>query len=98
MRPIRKLYFEDYFALNFVVTSPMTTLLMAQKETTIRSTRIGLNARLKIMTTHFHLISSPYMSECNEQGMSCLIYPNIRPQSSTFFAGNWNPKIIIQSL
>ena len=77
--PLKKPYFDDYFALNFVVTSPMTTLLMAQKETTIRSTRIGLNARLKIMTTHFHRISSPYMSECNEQGMRCLIYPNSRP-------------------
>ena len=77
--PMKKPYFDDYFALNFVVTSPMTTLLMAQKETTIRSTRIGLNARLKITATHLHQISSPYMSECNEQGMRCLIYPNIRP-------------------
>ena len=71
--PLKKPYFDDYFALNFVVTSPMTTLLMAQKETTIRSTRIGLKARLKITATHLYLISSPYMSECNEQGMWFLI-------------------------
>jgi len=61
------LYSDDYFVLHFFVNQ-MNKPLMTSKETSIQTKRIGLNARLKITTTHLRLISTPYMNECKENG------------------------------
>ena len=67
--PKRKLYFDDYFGLNLFVNQ-LNKPLMESKGEWIHTNRIGLNARLKITTTHFHLLSNPYMKRCHKNGNS----------------------------
>ena len=64
---LNTIYSDDSFIM-YIFVNPMITSLMASKETSIQTKRIGLNARLKITTTHFHLLSNPYMNECKENG------------------------------
>ena len=65
---VRDLYFRDNFGL-YIFVNPMTEPLMASKETSIKTTRIGLNGRLKITSTHLQLLSKPYMKSCREYGI-----------------------------
>jgi len=65
---VRDLYLKDNFGL-YIFVNPMTEPLMASKETSIKTTRIGLNGRLKITSTHLQLLSKPYMKSCREYGI-----------------------------
>ena len=47
----------------------MTEPLMPSKETSIKTTKIGLNGRFKITSTHLQLLSKPYMKSCREYGI-----------------------------
>ncbi|CAG2170640.1 unnamed protein product [Oppiella nova] len=60
-----KLYSSDYFRF-YILTSPPHPSHMVSPDEWIHTKRIGLNARLKITTTHFHLLSNPYMKRCLE--------------------------------
>jgi len=63
-----KLYFDDYFRF-YIFMKPLNPSHMVSPDEWIHTKRIGLNARLKITTTHFHLLSNPYMKRCLENGI-----------------------------
>ena len=65
---VRDLHFKDNFGL-YIFVNPMTEPLMASKETSSKTTKIGLNGRLKITSTHLQLLSKPYMKSCREYGI-----------------------------
>jgi len=64
-----KLYSSEYFRF-YIFTKPLNPSHMVSPDEWIHTKRIGLNARLKITTTHFHLLSNPYMNRCHRNGNS----------------------------
>ena len=67
-RLIKNLYSSDYFRF-YILTEPLHPSHMVSPDEWIHTKRIGLNARLKITTTHFHLLSNPYMKRCLQNGI-----------------------------
>ena len=63
-----KLYSSDYFRF-YIFTKPLNPSHMVSSDEWIHTKRIGLNARLKITTSNFHLLSNPYMKRCHENGI-----------------------------